>query len=86
MVAHASCSSSRPLRRQPLGGDDAVPRARGILSKLTVSSGSVAALSYAKQQLHKAGYSGKLLATNSDMAEGLRSLLRLCRETVVRLQ
>jgi hypothetical protein len=35
--------------------------------------------------LHKAGYFRELLATNSDIDEGLCSLLRVCRETVVRL-
>jgi transposase len=39
-----------------------------------------------KQRLHKAGYFRELLATSPDIDEGLRSLLRLCRETVVRLQ
>jgi transposase len=38
-----------------------------------------------KQRLHQAGYFRKPLATNPDIDEGLRSLLRLCRETVVRL-
>jgi transposase len=42
-------------------------------------------VSYNKQRLHKAGYFRKLLATNPDIDEGLGSLLRLCRETVVRL-
>src|SRR5260221_138011 len=42
-------------------------------------------VSYNKQRLHKAGYFRELLATNPDIDEGLRSLLRLCRETVVRL-
>jgi transposase len=45
-----------------------------------------AGVSYNKQRLHKAGYFRELLATNPDIEEGLRSLLRLCRETVVRLQ
>jgi len=45
-----------------------------------------AGVSYNKQRLHKAGYFRELLATNPDIDEGLRSLLRLCRETVVRLQ
>ena len=45
-----------------------------------------AGVSYNKQRLHKAGYFRELLATNPDINEGLRSLLRLCRETVVRLQ
>ena len=45
-----------------------------------------AGVSYNKQRLHKAGYFHELLATNPDIDEGLCSLLRLCRETVVRLQ
>src|SRR5258708_19884493 len=45
-----------------------------------------AGVSYNKQRLHKAGYFRELLATNPDINEGLVSLLRLCRETVVRLQ
>jgi transposase len=44
-----------------------------------------AGVSYNKQRLHKAGYFRELLATNPDIPEGLCSLLRLCRETVVRL-
>jgi transposase len=43
------------------------------------------AVSYNKQRLHQAGYFRELLATNQDIDEGLGSLLRLCRETVVRL-
>ena len=42
-------------------------------------------MSYNKQRLHKAGYFRELPATNPDLDEGLCSLLRLCRETVVRL-
>ena len=42
-------------------------------------------MSYNQQRLHKAGYFRELLATNPDLDEGLCSLLRLCRETVVRL-
>ena len=45
-----------------------------------------AGVSYNKQKLHKVGYFRELLATNQDIDEGLCSLLRLCRETVVRLQ
>ena len=45
-----------------------------------------AGVSYNKQRLHKAGYFRELLASNPDINEGLRALLRLCRETVVRLQ
>ncbi len=44
-----------------------------------------AGVSYNKQRLHKAGYFRELLASNPDIDEGLSSLLRLCRETVVRL-
>jgi transposase len=44
-----------------------------------------AGVSYNKQRLHKAGYFRELMATNPDIQDGLRSLLRLCRETVVRL-
>ena len=42
-------------------------------------------VSYNKQRLHKAGYFRELLATNPDIDERLRSLLRQCREAVVRL-
>jgi transposase len=45
-----------------------------------------AGVSYNKQRLHQAGYFRELLATNPDIPEGLGSLLRQCRETVVRLQ
>ena len=44
-----------------------------------------AGVNYNKQRLHKAGYFRELLATNPDIDEGLSSLLRLCRETMVRL-
>ena len=44
-----------------------------------------AAVSYNKQRLHKVGYFRELLATNPDINDGLRSLLGLCRETLVRL-
>src|ERR1700719_3444432 len=44
-----------------------------------------AGVNYNKQRLHKAGYFRELLATNPDIDEGLCSLLRLCREMVVRL-
>src|SRR5215467_1374078 len=45
-----------------------------------------AGVSYNKQKLHKVGYFKELLATNPDINEGLRPLLGLCRETLVRLQ
>src|SRR5712675_2392660 len=44
-----------------------------------------AGVSYNKQKLHKVGYFKELLATNPDINEGPRPLLRLCRETLVRL-
>jgi transposase len=44
-----------------------------------------AGVSYNKQRLHKAGYFRELLASNPNIAAGLRSLLRQCREMVVRL-
>jgi transposase len=42
-------------------------------------------VTYNKQKLHKAGYFRELLAGNPNINSGLRSLLRQCRETVVRL-
>ncbi len=44
-----------------------------------------AGVSYNKQKLHKVGYFRELLATNKEIDDGLRTLLRLCRETLVRL-
>src|SRR5689334_19797496 len=57
--------------------------------QMKIKTGSLlmeAGVSYNKQRLHKAGYFRELLATNPDIDEGLCALLRLCRETVVRLQ
>jgi hypothetical protein len=42
-------------------------------------------ISYDRQRLHKAGYFRELLASNPDINDSLRSLLRQCREIVVRL-
>jgi len=42
-------------------------------------------VSYNQQKLHQAGYFRELLASNPDIHEGLRPLLGLRRETVVRL-
>ena len=39
-----------------------------------------------KQRLHKVGYFSELLATNKDIDDSIRPLLRLSRETIVRLQ
>jgi Transposase IS116/IS110/IS902 family len=44
-----------------------------------------AGVSYNKRKLHKAGYFRELLASNPEINESLRSLLRQCREMVVRL-
>jgi transposase len=44
-----------------------------------------AGVSYNKQRLHKAGYFRELLASSPEIDDGLRSLLRQCREMVVRL-
>src|SRR4030081_795580 len=44
-----------------------------------------AGVSYNKQKLHKVGYFRELLKSNQGINEGLKPLLRLCRETVVRL-
>jgi transposase len=44
-----------------------------------------AGIAYNKQQLHKVGYFRELLANHPEMDDGLRSLLRQCREMVVRL-
>jgi transposase len=39
-----------------------------------------------KQRLHKVGYFGELLATNEEIQNSIRPLLRLSRETIVRCQ
>jgi transposase len=44
-----------------------------------------AGVSYSKQKLHKVGYFRELLASNPDIHDGLRSLLRLSHEMAVRL-
>jgi transposase len=43
-------------------------------------------VSHNKQRLHKVGYFRELLATNEEVKESIRPLLRLSRETIVRLQ
>lgn len=45
-----------------------------------------AGVSYNKQKLHNVGYFRELLHSHPDLDESLRSLLRLCREMLVRLQ
>src|SRR5881396_2056351 len=43
-------------------------------------------VSYNKQRLHKVGYFRELLSTNEDVHESIRPLLRVSRDTIVRLQ
>ena len=43
-------------------------------------------VSHNKQRLHKVGYFRDLLSTNEEISESIRPLLRLSRETIVRLQ
>lgn len=43
-------------------------------------------VSHNKQRLHKVGYFRELLATNKDIDDSIRPLLRLSRDTIVRLQ
>jgi transposase len=43
-------------------------------------------VSHNKQRLHKVGYFRQLLSTNEEIDESIRPLLRLSRETIVRLQ
>lgn len=43
-------------------------------------------VSHNKQRLHKVKYLRELLATNEDIHESVRPLLRLSREMIVRLQ
>src|SRR6201997_1444127 len=54
-----------------------------VQMKIKISSLLMEArVSYNKQKLHKAGYFRELLASNPDINESLRSLLRQCREMV----
>src|SRR6266853_761062 len=59
----------------------AVAKKKNKIAVLLMEAG----VSYNKQKLHKVGYFRELLATNQDIDEGLKPLLRLCREMVVRL-
>src|SRR5215475_4566338 len=43
-------------------------------------------VSHNKQKLHKVGYFRELLSSNEDIHENIRPLLRLSRDTIVRLQ
>jgi transposase len=54
---------------------------RNKVSQMLMESGVV----YNKQKLHKVGYFKELMTTNPDIREGLRPLLTICRETIVRI-
>ena len=43
-------------------------------------------VSYNKQRLHKVGYFRELLSSNQEVHESIRPLLKLSRDTIVRLQ
>jgi hypothetical protein len=45
-----------------------------------------AGVSYTKEKLHYRGYFHQLLATNQEIDDSLRPLLRLTRENLVRLR
>jgi hypothetical protein len=70
--------SSQGRRRLPTQCSSTRPCSSGLLMETGAS--------YNKQKLHKLGYFKELLAINPDINEGLKPLLRLCRETLVRLQ
>jgi len=54
---------------------------RNKVSQMLMESGVV----YNKQKLHKVGYFRELMTTNQDISAGLRPLLTICRETIVRI-
>ena len=57
-------------------------RMKNRVSGLLLETG----VSYNKQRLHKVGYFRDLLATNQEVQESIRPLLKLSRETIVRCQ
>jgi hypothetical protein len=77
MLNSATALTQRHQRR--------LPHAEHVLHRAESADGSGSEL-YNKQRLHKAGYFRELLATNPDIDEGFCELLRVFRETVVRLQ
>jgi len=81
MVSTAIRERRRTLRYRNLLVRQAV-QLKNKISGLLMEAG----VSYNKQKLHKVGYFRELLATNQEIGEGLRPLLRICRETLVRLQ
>ena len=71
----------RTLRYRNLLVHQAV-QLKNKISGLLMEAGVI----YNKQKLHKVGYFQELLATNPDINAELKTLLRLCRETLVRQQ
>ena len=55
-----------------------------VQMKIKISTLLMGGVSYNKQKLRKDGYFCELLASNPDIDESLRSLLRQCPEMVVR--
>jgi transposase len=83
--AHSSGAPSIRERRRTLRNRNLLVR-QMVQMKIKISALLMeAGVSYNKQLLHKAGYFRELLATNPDIDKVLCSLLRICRETVVRL-
>src|SRR6516165_7364215 len=72
-------TTTHPALSQPVGASD------GADENQNQFAADEAGISYNKSKLHKAGYFRELLASNPDINESLRSLLRQCREMVVRL-
>jgi transposase len=81
MVSTEIRERRRTLRYRNLLVHQAV-QLKNKISGLLMEAGVI----YNKQKLHKVGYFKELLATNPDINEELKTLLRLCRETLVRLQ
>src|SRR6202521_2630427 len=82
--SHMASTAIRERRRTPRGRNLLVREM--VQMKIKTSALLMeAGVSYNKQRLHKAGYFRERLATNPDIDEGLRALLRQCREAVVRL-
>jgi transposase len=79
-ISCVGCGRTQRLRKNKVVPSDGYLCGVGT-STLLMEAG----VSYNKQKLHKAGYFRELLASNPDIDESLRSLLRQCREMVVRL-
>jgi transposase len=75
----------RERRRTPRDRNLLVRQSLQLKNKIAVLL-MEAGVSYNKQKLHKVGYFRDLLKTDPDINDSLRSLLQLCRETLVRLR